>query len=315
METDNNTQSNPFSMKGNDTSPWNMDPTNDIQNNNKAETAIRLIDSYGVDTIIYTDGSCAEGTMNGGCAAMITTGSARNPVTLEELKKKGAKYTCSYDEERAAMYLALEWIRDNNASTDTIICSDSQSLLTAIANNSRDTEDIRKLLDSFKGKTVLQWVPSHVNIPGNEMADRAAKGIAEMNFEPNDTAVSYNAAKALIKRRVNDPAIQHVVAAKSYEHLSINKEKKIIKTRKQAATLAQLRSGHCLKLAHYRHRLDETKTDLCPNCEEQAQTVEHWIKCPALRQQRMDSFEKDSVGLGILSSNPTGVLTYASATL
>ena len=151
-----------------------------------------------MDTIICTDGSCAEGTMNGGSAALITTGSARNPVILEELTKKGAKYTSSYDEERAAMFLALEWIRDNNASTDTIICSDSQSLLTAITNNSRDTEDIRTLLASFKGKIVLHWVPSHVNIPGNEMADRAAKGIAVKNSETKDIAVSYNAAKALI---------------------------------------------------------------------------------------------------------------------
>ena len=114
---------------------------------------------------------------------------------------------------------------------------------------------------------------------------------------------------------MSDPDIQHEVAAKSYKHLSLNKEKKIIKTRKHAAMLAQLRSGHCLKLAHYRHRLDETTTDLCPNCKEGAQTVTHWIQCPALRQQRLDIFEEDSIDLGILSSNPTGVLAYASSTL
>ena len=78
------------------------------------EAAIQTIDGYEKDTVIYTDGSCKDGTENGGAAAVITTGSARNPIELEVLLKKGSKYTCSYEEEKSAMNLALDWMLENN---------------------------------------------------------------------------------------------------------------------------------------------------------------------------------------------------------
>ena len=52
------------------------------------EAAIQTIDSYEKDTIIYTDGSCKDGTEHGGAAAVVTTGSARYPIELEVLQKK-----------------------------------------------------------------------------------------------------------------------------------------------------------------------------------------------------------------------------------
>ena len=69
------------------------------------------------------------GTENGGAAAIVTTGSARNPIVLDTLQKKGCRYTCSYDEERSAMLLALDWMRENSRATDAVICTDSQALV------------------------------------------------------------------------------------------------------------------------------------------------------------------------------------------
>ena len=66
------------------------------------------------DTVIHTIGSCKDGTENGGAAAVITTGSARNPIELEVLLKKGRKCTCSYEEEKSAMNLALDWMSEKN---------------------------------------------------------------------------------------------------------------------------------------------------------------------------------------------------------
>ena len=89
-----------FSIHNNQT-PWNaVQPNEDEHENSKdgmivTEAAIQTIDSYQKDTVIYTDGSCKDGTENGGAAAFVTTGSARSPIELEVLTKKGSRYTCN----------------------------------------------------------------------------------------------------------------------------------------------------------------------------------------------------------------------------
>ena len=69
---------------------------------NKAivEQIVRKLDSYDINTTIYTDGSCDSGISDGGSAVIITTGTARNPVEIERIMKKGGKFTCSYEEEK-----------------------------------------------------------------------------------------------------------------------------------------------------------------------------------------------------------------------
>ena len=69
----------------------------------RVEKCVRILDDYQTDTTIYTDGSCTAGTDDGGSAAVVTTGSARNPVVIERIVKKGGKFTYSYKEEQAAM--------------------------------------------------------------------------------------------------------------------------------------------------------------------------------------------------------------------
>ena len=64
------------------------------------------------------NGSCKDGTEYSGAAAVVTTGSARYPIELEVLQKKGSRYTCSYDEEKAAMNIALDWMLENSRSSD-----------------------------------------------------------------------------------------------------------------------------------------------------------------------------------------------------
>ena len=276
-----------------------------------------MIDSFDVDTVIYTDGSCSGGMENGGSAALVTTGSAEAPGVLEELTKVGPRYTCSYDEERTAMEMAVSWVEENSPYTDVVICSDSQSLLMAISHQTADTARIRKSLDALKNKTTIQWVPSHSNIPGNELADKAAKAAAKLE-RPDDLSlpISYNTAKSIIKRLVSDPNPSHARTAQVYEHYSSKKEARKITSRAAAALLAQLRSGHCLKLAHYRHRINNTESETCPKCGDEPKTVEHWIAtCPALWQERLSHFGRMDVNLGALGSYPAEVLAYAKATL
>jgi len=130
--------------------------------------------------VIYTDGSASEGTHDGGAAAVITMGPADHPTVVDTLRHRGRTITSSYEEEKNAMLLALEWIAQNSPQGATVICSDSQSLLKAISNASDDSVLIRRKLSGSSGREVLQWIPGHVDIPGNEAADVAAKESAAM---------------------------------------------------------------------------------------------------------------------------------------
>ncbi len=283
------------------------------KNRATADLAIRLIDSYKVDTTIYTDGSCQAGTEKGGSAVVITTGTAANPVVLKTIQKKGGAYTCSYQEEKVAMEEALKWMKVNQKYSDTVICSDSQSLLTNIEQHSLDTVQIRSDLDSLYGRTSIHWIPSHINIPGNEYADAAAKEATKLTDESN-VPVSYEVAKALIKRTLKDDDPIHPVVAESYKNLNRKQDRKV-GSRKDAAMLAQLRSGHCLELAHYKNRIDQTKSAICNRCELEEETVKHWISCPATRNLREKIFGKTDLDLGILTSDPEKSLAFAGETL
>ena len=297
-------------------SPWNEVPQITTSNQNvETEAAIQTIDGYEKDTVIYTDGSCKDGTQNGGAAAVITTGSARCPIELEVLQKKGNKYTCSYDEEKAAMNIALDWMLENSRSSDAVICSDSQSLIFAIECRQSNVMDIISKLQQLKGRVIIQWVPGHSNIPGNEMADKYAKEIAQQGeLTVSPSPLSYNTVRAIIRREIKDPPSKHPTVSKAYEHLSIKEEKKI-ETRKEAALLAQLRSGHCKGLKAYQHRMDESKDETCPRCQLEAETVQHWLACPATITKRQEIFGDDEVPLGTMTKQPGLILAYAKETL
>ena len=303
-----------FSTHNNQT-PWNSYQPDVPDDGSKVvtEAAIQTIDSYEKDTVIYTDGSCKDGTEDGGAAAVVTTGSARYPIELEVLQKKGSRYTCSYDEEKAAMNLALDWMLKNSKSSDAVICTDSQSLVLSIENRQANVSDILKKLQQLKGRVIIQWIPGHSNIPGNELADKYAKEIAQ-NGEAAISPLSFNTARAIIKREIKDPPPKHPIVSKAYEHLSIKEEKKI-KTRKEAALLAQLRSGHCKELRAYQHRIDESKDETCPRCQLEAEDVQHWLACPATIMKRQSIFGDDDVPLGMMTQQPELVLAYAKETL
>ena len=56
-----------------------------------------------------------------------------------------------------------------------------------------------------------------------------------------------------------------------------NERAKEIPSGKDAALIAQLRSGHSLKPADYRFRIGKDTLDLCLHCQEVAEDIQHWI--------------------------------------
>ena len=255
------------------------------------------------------------GTEEGGAAAVVTTGGASTPLVLDTIKRKGAKYTSSFEEEKQAMLLALDWAQRENRSTDFAICTDSLSLLMAIDSFASDTKQIRQMLESLNGRVTLQWVPGHSKIPGNELADKAAKEAAKLQRENDDPApISFSTAKALIKRSFTDPPTAHALVKNTYKDICQKTDHKVLKSRKDAAWIAQMRSGHCNDLAAYRYRIGKSETATCARCEEDDETVIHWLTCPAGATARQSIFGRVKVDLGTFTSDPEKILALAKAT-
>ena len=58
-------------------------------------------------------------------------------------------------------------------------------------------------------------------------------------------------------------------------------EEEIYLTRRQRATLSQLRSGHCKLLNSYKKRMKQTVSSSCPDCGMDPQDVPHLFNCTA----------------------------------
>jgi len=288
----------------------------------KRAASIARINEIRPEITIYTDGSADGGCKKGGAAAVITTGDAEDPQKVHVIRSKGAAHTCSMDEERQAMEDAIDWAAKQPPQR-ILICTDSQSLCRALVGYSDDMDKLRRKLAECASDIVIQWVPGHSDIPGNEMADLEAKAATE---EPGDgRAISMKGIKTVINSIIKDGEYQHQRIRAVYACKSKVREKEI-SIRADQRMLAQVRCGHCLSFNSYKHRLNERENPTCPRCEESSlsqsisqplhlDTLEHWLECDATAADRMRDFGKSTVGLEILTAEPRNSATHARRTL
>ena len=98
--------------------------------------------------------------------------------------------------------------------------------------------------------------------------------------------------------------MSHARTRKVYSCFSKEKEK-TVKGRSDQVRLARLRSGHSLDLRAHQNRYDNHVNPICQKCDAQvAEDVEHWLKCPAHEQLRLDIFGTRHVELSNLTRRP-----------
>jgi ribonuclease HI len=161
-----------------------------------AKANLTLASTYNEHIKIYTDGS--KGEEGVGAAFVIPQLGCERRFQLPQVS--------IFTAEIFAIVMALYFI-EQNGHKNWVICSDSKSALLAIERDSLSSrEDLvrcaaKSLSDTKKqGKgVVLQWVPAHVGIPGNERADRAAKKASKgLNAAVVDLLPSYEDIKSQI---------------------------------------------------------------------------------------------------------------------
>jgi ribonuclease HI len=236
----------------------------------------------GQELVVYTDGSVEGGIVNGGAACVCVWRGEKMIV-----RRAAGEVCSSYGAEAVAMKEALELI-ERLKPRGVMICSDSQGLLTAIKT---DRTGGNKIIEEVKAKiykiaeeceVVLQWVPGHVGLEGNEWADREANKAREE--EQGTAAIWFDSVKSLIRRKVEykpewDERIKKVYGKK------IRREEDI--SRRESVVLAQLRSGHCAETRYYQKRIGKIEEARCEMCEEEEEK-EHWLTCPAREGMRRE---------------------------
>ena len=160
-----------------------------------------------------------------------------------------------------------------------------QSLQSGEENKTLD--EIRNELKTLKEKTnlVLQWIPAHCGIPGNEKADELSK--TGSKSEQPYHSMNFKEAKTIIKSTLE---------TNWKKSRNIEKKDEInLLNRAEQVTLFRLRTGHCRLLSHM-YRLKISHTDECP-CGTGIQTPEHILQdCPTFSTLRQETWSTE-VGL------------------
>ncbi|GFV07613.1 hypothetical protein TNCV_4941161 [Trichonephila clavipes] len=142
------------------------------------------------------------------------------------------KIHISFDGEVAALQVALAQLHCHlNSFTRAVFFCDSKAAIFAVNSNSPPTSsgilDCKKLLQSlsdppvirnpwstdryrdekvlehFSEQIVVQWIPGHCGVTGNEFADHLAKKRASIQ-QITRKAVPFTSARRIIKKKLND---------------------------------------------------------------------------------------------------------------
>ena len=202
----------------------------------------------------------SRGTRNGSAAAIVTR-------VVTTIKTKGITFTSSYEEEAAVMESALSWTftNANHQSIILLICIDSESLCEAFISSHSWTFSVHNSIISISSSIFIQWILVYYAIPGNDIANKAAKkttSIATNRILPTSLSSSIQ----VINDTISDTPPTHERVDSIYQRLRVSRDVKHINNRKDDVLLARLQSDHHSSLKQYLHRPDPSKDPICLNC-------------------------------------------------
>ena len=205
---------------------------------------------------VFTDGSATDAVRNGGAGVYIQFPSGE---TQTEAKPTGLHCT-NYRAEVEALTHAANTISSRiDQDKQVVFLTDALSVLQAVTNSK--LPQLQQALNNIKClRTVLQWIPSHCGIEGNEQADKMAKRGGKEQQENNPVLPSE--MKTIIKSLHKTPQ-QH----DSYHLLS----------RPQQVVIFRLRTGHNRLNQHLFRKMRAVPSPMCP-CGEAEQDTAHILQ-------------------------------------
>ena len=217
---------------------------------------------------VYTDGSATNAVADGGAGILVKFPDGETTTCSATT----GKHCTNYRAEAEALLQAATTVQDSDKESHQVVfLSDALSVLQAYQNNKLPslTQALHALATGRR--VVLQWIPAHCGVPGNEHADRLAKEGA--GGEQPDNSTSYRETRSIIR------ALTAPTAARDDYHLM---------TREQQSVLVRLRTGHNRLNNHMHRKLKLVPSPTCP-CGQEDQTTEHVLqRCPLHRSARED---------------------------
>ena len=247
---------------------------------------------------IYTDGSAFKATINAGWGALICFPDGSNNKLHDACGTTCSNYEAELLGIQAALKHLYKTFEENpNKIANTVIFSDAKSALQALENRNSNKKEVietllqaHKLLSMFTTRLVLQWVPGHINIPGNEKADRLAK--QGSRSEQTNKPVTLQTAKQIIKQNYKEEWMnlwsRGTTGRPVFQHMNSVKPKDDFKLlqRKDQCNIFRLRTQHA-PLNYHLNRINPRHPPMCPLCDHPYETVQHILfNCPKLQDLR-----------------------------
>ena len=260
----------------------------------------KTITSYTDFHQIFTDGSAFKGTLNAGFGARIEY----LDKECDEISEPCGVHCSNFEAEAFAMNSAIEKLKETFKENPTkinncVIFSDSRSCLESLKMQNLENTAIRDLcinISSFlkchKITLVLQWIPSHCNLQGNERADILAKKGAEK--EQINKPVSQTTAKQIIKSNTKIDWLNSWANCEKgrsmFKHVPKPNTKDEINllNRKDQVIIFRLRTTH-IQLNFHLSRITKDHPPTCTLCGYKEETVQHFLfDCPSLQDLRKE---------------------------
>jgi ribonuclease HI len=303
--------------------PWHMcPPRTDLSLNQRISKkltpaavmkseALGVLAKYTETVRIFTDASKLTGA---GVAAAFYV----QDIEFGESRRMEDS-TSIYAAELAAIQMAVDWLihqqqqqqqqqlheemqqqeqmQQQQQKTSAAIFTDSMSIVTSLAEQrsaSNPTALARLLvsIDQLDPPPTFVWIPSHVGVKGNEIADQLAKSAAtshEVELQvPAEIKDEYSRIETFILDEWQ-ALYNSSISGANYRMLEptvSSKGKLVEKNRKKETVISRLRLGKC-RLNAYLHEIHRHPDGLCELCQE-AETIEHLL----LRCKTNDFAEK-----------------------
>jgi len=243
--------------------------------------ALDMIEGYSDRLHIYTDGSKDK---EGHVACSVWVPERKESVKLR-LPDNLSVFTAELVAIREALVLARDYCNAGE-SRNIAIFSDSLSVVQSLdSSRPHSRPDILKqmsdLKKSFTESVMIAWIPSHVGIGGNEMADEIAK--EAVNHPTVDKHIALDRVEILnaIDKYVIDLWQDRWSTSGVARHNNIiqptvsAKVKFADPNRRKEVALTRLRLGVC-KLKKYLKTQGNHPTGLCDACGV-PETIEHFL--------------------------------------
>ena len=222
----------------------------------RALTLAMLEERYPQEAWIraYTDGSATNAVWRGGAGVYIQFPDGRRQARAIPT----GLHCTNYRAEVEALVHAANTIKEAaHPCSQVVLLTDAKSVLEAASNLPQLQGALHDITCT---RLVLQWIPSHCGIRGNEEADRMAKLGADKEQTTNN--ISLPEMNTIIKTLFRTPQ-----STDSYHQL----------TRQEQVIIFRLRTGHNRLNCHMNKRFRLAPSPRCP-CGEADQTAEHVLQ-------------------------------------